>query len=67
MGVSLNPDKLNYIERKLPFWDMHELTNEGIKINSQKPKAIMETPKSTNVEEVQRLIGFFLLPCKVPA
>ena len=36
----------------------HELTNEGIKIDPLKAKAILEMPKPTNVEEVQRLNGF---------
>ena len=35
-----------------------ELTNEGIKIDQQKAKAILEMPKPSNVEEVQRLNGF---------
>ena len=36
----------------------HELTNEGIKVDPQKAKAILEMPKPTNVEEVQCLNGF---------
>ena len=36
----------------------HELTNEGIKINPPKAKAILEMPEPTNVEEVQSMNGF---------
>ena len=41
-----------------------ELTNEGIKIDQQKAKAIVEMPKPTNVEEVQRLNGFVVYLAK---
>ena len=36
----------------------HEVTNEGINIDPQKAKAILEMSKPTNVEDVQRFNGF---------
>ena len=57
MGVALNPEKLKLQRKKVTFMG-HELTNEGIKIDPQKAKAILEMPKPTNVEEVQHVNGF---------
>ena len=57
MGVALNLEKLKLRRKKVTFMG-HELTNEGIKIDPQKAKAILEMPKPTNVEEVQHVNGF---------
>ena len=56
-GVALNPDKLKLRRNRVTFMG-HELTNKGIKMDPEKAKAILEMPRPTNVEEVQRLNGF---------
>lgn len=55
--MALNPEKRKLRRKNVTFMG-HELTNEGIKIDPQKAKAILEIPKPTNVEEVQRLLAF---------
>ena len=56
-GVALNPEKLKLRRKRVTFMG-HELTNKGINMDPEKAKAILEMPRLTNVEEVQRLSGF---------
>ena len=43
MSMALNPEKLKLRRKKVTFMG-HELTNEGIKVDPQKAKAILEKP-----------------------
>ena len=56
-GIALNPDKLKLRRKSVTFMG-HVLSNEGIKIDPEKAKAIMDMPRPTDVEGVQRLNGF---------
>lgn len=56
-GIALNPDKLKLRNKSVTFMG-HVLTNEGIKIDPDKAKAIRDMPKPADIEGVQRLNGF---------
>ena len=56
-GIALNPDKLKLPTKSMTFMG-HVLTNEGIRIDPDKAKAIREMPKPNDIEGVQRLNGF---------
>ena len=56
-GIALNPDKLKLRTKSVTFMG-HVLTNEGIRIDPDKAKAIREMPKPNDIEGVQRLNGF---------
>ena len=56
-GIALNPDKLKLRTKSVTFMG-HVLTNEGIKIDPDKAKAIRDMLKPADIEGVQRLNGF---------
>ena len=56
-GIALNPDKLKLRMDEVAFMG-YILTDEGVKIDPEKVKAIVEMPAPTSIEEVQRLNGF---------
>ena len=56
-GIALNPDKLKLRTKSVTFMG-HVLTNEGIKIDPDKAKAIRDMPKPADIEDVQRPNGF---------
>ena len=51
------PDKLKSRTKSVTFMG-HVVTNEGIKVDPDKAKAIRDMPKPADIESVQRLNGF---------
>ena len=56
-GMALNPDKPKLRTKSIKFMG-DVLINEGIKIDPEKAKAIMNMPRPVDIEGVQRLNGF---------
>ena len=56
VGIKLNPDKCKLQRTQVPFMG-HLVTDEGIKPDPEKVKAIIEMPPPTDVEGVFRLCG----------
>lgn len=56
-GIALNPDELTLCTKSMTFMG-HVLTNEGIKIDFHKAKAIRDMLKPADIEDVQRLNWF---------
>ena len=56
-GIAHNPDKLKLQTKSVTFMG-HVLTNEGIKIDPENAKAILNMPRPADIEGVQRLNGF---------
>ena len=56
-NVKLNPDKVQFKQDKLPFIG-HLATKDGLCVDPQKVKAVLEMPTPTDVAGVQRLLGF---------
>ena len=56
VGIKLNPDKCKLRCIQVPFMG-HLVTDEGIKPDPEKVKAIVEMPPPTDVEGVFRLCG----------
>ena len=56
-GIALNPDKLKLRTKSVTFMG-HVLTNESIKVDPEKAKAILDMTRLANMEGVQRLNGF---------
>ena len=56
-GIALNPDKPKLHTKSVTFMG-GVLINEGIKIDPEKAKAIMDMPRPVDIEGVQRLNGF---------
>ena len=52
-GITLNPGKLKLRTKSVTFMG-HMLTNERIKIDPDKAKAIRDMPKPADIEGVQR-------------
>ena len=55
-GIKLTKDKLEFKCKEVSFHG-HLLTNEGLKVDPGKVKAIMEMPRPTTPEEILRLNG----------
>ena len=56
-GIALNKDKLQLRITEVPFMG-HVFSKEGLKIDPDKAKAVLEMPRPEDVEGVQRLNGF---------
>ena len=56
-GIALNPDKPKLRTKSVTFMG-DVLINEGIKIDPEKTKTIMDMPRPVDIEGVQRLNGF---------
>ena len=56
-NVKLNPDKVQFKQDKVPFIG-HVATKDGLCMDPQKIKAIVEMPIPKDVASVQRLLGF---------
>jgi hypothetical protein len=56
-GMRLNPEKLKLRQKSLSFLG-HQVTNEGLRPDPNKVKAIQEMPVPTDMAAVQRLGGF---------
>lgn len=66
-NVRLNPDKIQFKQDKVPFIG-HVATKEGLCVDPEKVRAVLEMPIPTDVAAVQRLLGFTqylskFLPC----
>ena len=66
-GIALNKNKLKLRITEVPFMG-HLFTKQGLKIDPDKAKAVLEMPRPEDVEGVQRLNGFVnylskFLPC----
>jgi len=55
--MKLNPDKVQFKQDKVPFIG-HVATKDGLCMDPQKIKAIVEMPLPKDVASVQRLLGF---------
>lgn len=55
-NIKLNADRFNPRQKKTAYTG-HLLTADGLKIESETVCAIRKTPKLTDVEAVQRLLG----------
>ncbi|KAL9983216.1 hypothetical protein ACROYT_G005355 [Oculina patagonica] len=55
-GIALNPDKLKLCWKSITFMG-HVVSDESIKIDPERAKAIMDMPRPTDVEGVLRLNG----------
>ena len=55
--IALNPNKLKLRMEEVAFMG-HILTANGVKIDPEKVRAIVEMPVPTTIEDVQRLNGF---------
>jgi len=56
-NVKLNPDKVQFKQDKVPFIG-HVATKDGLCVDPQKVKAVLEMPVPTDVAGIQRLLGF---------
>ena len=56
-NLKLNKDKLKLKLREVKFIG-HLITNQGLKPDPEKIRAVMEMPKPTDVSGVRRIIGF---------
>ena len=56
-GVALNPDKVKLRREEVKYMG-HIFSNKGLKIDPGKVAAVLEMPRPTDVEAVQRLNGF---------
>ena len=56
-GIALNKNKLKLRITEVPFMS-HIFSKEGLKIDPNKAKAVLEMPRPEDVEGVQRLNGF---------
>ena len=56
-GIALKKNKLRLRFTEVPFMG-HLLTKQGLKIDPDKVKAVLEMPRPKDVEGVQRLNGF---------
>ena len=56
-GLKLNKKKCKIRQPQVPYVG-HLLTSEGLKIDSQKVKAVEEMPAPQSKEDVKRLLGF---------
>jgi hypothetical protein len=56
-NIALNRDKLKLKQKGVSFMG-HILTNNGLKMDPEKAKAVQEMPKPEDVEGIQRLDGF---------
>ena len=56
-GIALNQNKLKLRITEVPFMG-HIFSNQGLKIDPEKTKAVLEMPKPEDAEGVQRLNGF---------
>ena len=56
-NVKLNPDKIQFKQDKVPFIG-HLATKDGLCVDPQKVKAVLEMPTPTDVAGVRRLLGF---------
>jgi hypothetical protein len=59
-GVKFNGDKCIFNAKVLPYFG-HLLTTEGEKPDPNKTRAIAEMPEPKNKEELQTLLGMFLI------
>ena len=55
-GVKLNTDKLNLRQTEVPFIG-HVATDQGLRVDPAKVRAIIEMPAPTDKAGVQRLLG----------
>lgn len=67
IGIKLNKEKAEIRKTEITFLG-HRITSEGLKIDPEKVKAVLDMPKPSNVEDVRRLCGFVnylskFLPC----
>ena len=60
-GIALNKNKLKLRITEVPFMG-HLFTKQGVKIDTDKAKAVFEMPRPKDVEGVQRLNGFVKVP-----
>ena len=56
-GVALNPDKVKLRREEVKYMG-HVFSHKGLKIDPDKVTAVIEMPRPTDVEAVQRLNGF---------
>ena len=56
-GIALNQNKLKLRITEVPFMG-HIFSNQGLKTDPEKTKAVLEMPKPEDAEGVQRLNGF---------
>ena len=56
-NVKLNPDKVQFKQDKVPYIG-HVATKDGLCVDPQKVKAVLEMPVPTDVAGVQRLLVF---------
>ena len=56
-GLRLNRDKCKIRQKEVPYVG-HLLTNEGLKVDPQKVKAVSEMPEPTSKTDVKRFLGF---------
>ena len=66
-NVKLNPDKIKFKQDTVPFIG-HLATKEGLRVDPEKVRAVLEMPVPKDVTAVQRLLGFTqylskFLPC----
>ncbi|PVD22378.1 hypothetical protein C0Q70_18188 [Pomacea canaliculata] len=67
IGIKLNKQKAEIRKTEITFLG-HRITSEGLKIDPEKVKAVLDMPRPSNVEEVRRLCGLInylskFLPC----
>jgi hypothetical protein len=57
VGIKLNKEKAEIRKKEITFLG-HRVTSEGLKIDPEKVKAVLEMRKPDNVEDVRRFCGF---------
>ncbi|KAK3731843.1 hypothetical protein QZH41_020209 [Actinostola sp. cb2023] len=62
-GIALNKDKVKLRCKEVTFMG-HVFTSNGLKIDSDKVKAIVDMPKPEDIQGVQRLNGFVIYLAK---
>lgn len=55
-GLSLQPDKCNFFKRELTYLG-HIISDEGVKPNPEKLKAVEEYPVPKNVKQIKQFLG----------
>ena len=56
-NLKLNKDKLKLELKEVKFIN-HLITNEEIKMDPEKVRAVLDMPKPTDVSRVRRIVGF---------
>jgi transposase InsO family protein len=62
-NLKLNPQKTKLRQEEVVYIG-HKLTKDGVKIDDQKVKAVLEMPEPTSIANVQTLLGMVTYICK---